>query len=1588
MNRVPTLVSLILAYTVALLPLQAQSFRVDPAPGSYNHAIVVTLAPPKAGQALSYRVAIDGTGQTDTPTIRYTVPLYLTALPGKQRTYRVTLEAVEGSKIVQTDQSVWTIDRLPPAGASAPGGGGAGQTPTVRPPASPTSIQVLSPVAGRFANKQLLDVATAGFRWVRYSVDGTDPTVNGRSYEGPTLISRTGQVDLRIAALGEDSEKPLTAEVQFTVKEDGTPPLSSQTSAKPLTLSPPKSGRFFYSFREQAPDSSDMPFDKPIELGGPPGTISHYAFRLRSLENGGSWGPDYRFFFSVDRRDAPAPTVTLLGGKIASPRTRIAIEDASFAKVYYTTDGSIPDERSRLYRGPFVPELPAESEGTLTVRARAYAPNDTKSEVVSVEYPFLTRAPVPPKVKLHTSNTRPNDRSVHVTTEAPTGSTVVYERTLDGTTPANPTTSSPRATPDMLLSVPRGANVVFSMKFATIDPTGALSPPSQLLQARVDEYPPSEPVISFTGGTLSISGSGEISYVVSDTGSPPMNPGPSAQTYSGSVKLTGMAGERVVYYVAAVATDKNGLRSNVSRGGPFVVDRRAPSLPTYWGISAGGIYNDDRSLEVESRSGVDVHYTLSTDGKPPEDPTLSSPVFGSGMQFAVPSGSEKSYVVKLRTAIGEKLGPVATIPFTIDRIPPIVPKLADLASSTLYNHPLTLDPPTTPKDETVYLSLSSAGEPGDPLGKAGRPFETPVELDAPQGQQRTYRLRLAARDLAGNTDEKSATYTVTIDRRVPPAPVIHADPQGTRVEGEVAVTIDGGSGSYRYEMSDDGSDPPVPTAQSPLYSDPIVLRPRGGIPTLYTILATAEDAAGNINPNPAVYRVLVSPPGPQSASAGGPAGSRSTGAKSQAEGPGSGKLVTGAENGGLYNSSVTLQSSAPSAVLRYEVDSNGGMPPEVTRFSPLLSGKLVLDTPPGDTRRYEVRVGAFAASDSPTTTREESISFTIDRTPPPPPSISGIVDNARYQQPESFTLRSSGGTIYYSLDKLTPFISSGSLSSTKPIKYEQPVTIGVGEASARYRIHAYTVDAAGNHSAKTPEWTVYFDRGVVYTAPRGNDANEGTSTEPVKSLERALQLAQEMGRGTIFLASGSYTLTRSHRISTGISILGDFDPKVWHQTTTAGKQATVVTASTKERQDGTPLFAIDDGGLSIENVALHARENSASIFMLRRSSLSVSNSRIFANLNDRPVVDAEGGHISLDRTSLVNQGGAPTLSARGASVEVSGSSFTAGETTGDSVLLSLADQSTGSISGSVFNPTDGLRTVSIQALDSKLTLEKSKLFSGISTRQSVGVFASGSTVAVNATTIDASADSHLTFGVQAQHSTLAIDGSEILAQGSVGATGVWADDSQVRITHSRITGAETSEFLYLIKLSGSGGEILGNLLLGAASGDFLGVSLSQWRGKILGNTLYGGEARGHASAIALEDSPQVDIVDNIVARPTAHTRDEVPAGRAISIRTGTALPRIIANDFYGYPVVLGRPAGGGVDTVGALNAIAPEAAGISGNISEAPGETFIGGGDFHLKSTSQCVGKGVDPAPYGGLKSDLDGAPRSAPYDIGALRQR
>ena len=80
-------------------------------------------------------------------------------------------------------------------------------------------INLLSPVKGDFANRQMLVIDNSSGGDFFYSVDGADPETFGFAYDGPVLLDVTGEVKLNVTRISSSGKKE-KASVSYTVHTD------------------------------------------------------------------------------------------------------------------------------------------------------------------------------------------------------------------------------------------------------------------------------------------------------------------------------------------------------------------------------------------------------------------------------------------------------------------------------------------------------------------------------------------------------------------------------------------------------------------------------------------------------------------------------------------------------------------------------------------------------------------------------------------------------------------------------------------------------------------------------------------------------------------------------------------------------------------------------------------------------------------------------------------------------------------------------------------------------------------------------------------------------------------------------------------------------------------------------------------------------------------------------------------------------------------------------------------------------------------------------------------------------------------------
>ena len=1691
----------------------------------------------------------------DADWVTYRMPLVLSAIPGERRAYFLYVSGSTGDgSAIQAGEYTYVVDRTTPKppsasdptgayrgelavrltsnasrivygldGAIAKGGIRWSGDPLLLPPRSDpyrleaysqneagtksameswsylvlpaqeaaTSIGVVSPVAGRFANAQPLCVRTEGFSWVRYSLDGSDPSAGGTDYAGPVLIDRTGTVTVRIAAMpassgGSDrstpggAPTPLETSVTYQVDPEaaiaakGIPP---GPTAGPVTVTLPSGSPFAYTFEERPPAAGDPRYSSPITIDAPVGGVEYLPFRFATVGEDGAFGPQYRYVLILDGRIPTPPEIAVtVGGDLLVHGSRVLIRGPTYASLHYTLDGSDPTASSPRYKEPFLPALPDASSGEMTVKTIALAPNGAHSAIVERRFDFSTRTPAAPEVSSESSP----DGGTLLMIHNPSGTQIRYSLTLDGSVPAPPSAGSPLAGSRLELSLPWGMERLFSLSFIAVDRFGNLSPPTTPIQIDVDRLPPPPPRFVVAEGSLVLEGQGRLFFNISDDGVDPPMPGPRSTRYELPVPLRLKPGVLTDYRVAAVAVDPAGNMSDVAFSGPIYVDGRPPSLPALYGVIDGGIYNHAATVRLAPDPTLQTYFTLSPDGTPPPDPTEASPLLTGEVRFAGKPGQVIRYVMRLLPVRNGAPGPIQTLRFAIDRKPPTLDPPTGFSDRGVSNHAVTVVDAAADPDSSLYISVVRDGEPGDPLGSTGEPFGTSQTFDVAPGTKATFFFRLAARDRAGNTTELDHVYSFTIDKAPPAPPTAEGLPSDGIASAPVTLVLKGVGSRIYYRLTDDGSMPALPDPNSLRYSAPIRLPGVADRVVTYTLAAIAEDEAGNLSDTPAIFRVTVdrvvppAPPpplvtfaprhelatlswppiqgatlhyvvAPATAGASGTALPPPDGSFERYTGPIFAKVaagessltvwyfaqseagnrssvlhasydlaarstppfVQGVEQDGLYASARTISRSPDvgSELLRYELATGSGtahppVPGEVTGSSPLFPARLQFDVPFGGSREFAIRFRLYAGSSDKIGVDGGVLRFTIDRSPPPSPEIAGIADNARYRTPRRLTLTApAGDSIFYAIDRLGE-------PTPRYERYTEPLTLGTRQVPfEELRISAYCADKAGNRSIQTSEVTIFFDRGVVYVAKSGNDRASGTSTDPYRTLARAIRAVEEGQQSGILLAVGDYQIDGSISSTRDLQIVGGFDPHGWSRA--RGAQGTVLRPAPSVPADA-PLFAVDGGALVLDNLSIVDGRSAPESLRLSAGELRYEGGSLTLE-NGSPTgypkgpahgVLQTGGSLVLRDTRWTAAGEGSLIDSHAGSVTLDGATLEGTRSPDNAVLVSLERVASATIGGSHIDPGAARTTVGIRAIGSKLSLSDTTVASGSGSVSSIALSLFNSTLDASGASITGDGGARLTFGVQAQASTIALDRTTLAVRGRDGAVGLYLDGGAATVDASTVRSFDTAEFLYPIRIIDATAVIVSSLFLPASSGDLVTLSATRSSLTFLNNTLLSGRGTDRTVALLAAQAKGLLIGNSIILGPLAGPTPEGTPGAsaaptAIAV-TGAPPPNdkdvgfsIVANDFYGWSDLLAL-AGSRYPTVDSLNSAAPQGQSLitRENLSEQPATTFRGSDDYRLQPTSACVGGGADLRKAGAPQTDRSGAPlpggSSASFSIGA----
>jgi hypothetical protein len=254
------------------------------------------------------------------------------------------------------------------------------------------------------------DTGGSGLGAIRYTTDGSTPTISSNVYTGPLTVSATTTVKYR-AWDNAGNVEPANSQLIQISASDTTPPTSSilcngsacssgwYSSAVTVTLSATDDASGVAAIRYTT-DGSD-PTPASTLYTGPVAVSATTTVKYRAWDNAGNVESTRSQVISIDTI-SPTSSISCNGGACPSgwyssgvSVTLSATDDASgVAAIRYTTDGSDPTTSSTLYTGP----IAVSATSTVKYRAWDNAGNvePTKSQLIRIDTTAPTVAIISP----------------------------------------------------------------------------------------------------------------------------------------------------------------------------------------------------------------------------------------------------------------------------------------------------------------------------------------------------------------------------------------------------------------------------------------------------------------------------------------------------------------------------------------------------------------------------------------------------------------------------------------------------------------------------------------------------------------------------------------------------------------------------------------------------------------------------------------------------------------------------------------------------------------------------------------------------------------------------------------------------------------------------------------------------------------------------------------------------------------------------------------------------------------------------------------------------------------------------------------
>ncbi len=1419
----------------------------------------------------------------------------------------------------------------------------------------PESLFVLSPVEGEFLNSQLIYIDSSGYKWIRYSFNDIDPVTRGTSYIKPVLVTAVGNYKLNIAAMPYNSSTILKKEINFSIinTKDIIVNKPSGVYSEELNLKFNTAGLRF-TLEERPVDSIDLRLPDLLSIIPIPEVVKYKHLRISQLDEEG----EYRYFYALDKRVPAAPVISVSSRMPISAVTEVRILGVSGADIYYTLDGSTPDRYSSYYRRPFKMEIPQNrTSGSLLIKSVAYFNDKSISPIASKLITFDITKPEKPILEIISKT--PSE--VEIVFKNNSGNRIIFNITYDGTEPSEPELSSFTGSESMKIKVPNGSVYDIKISAAYVNQAGNISEITKMDINKTDTIPPLPPEIQISENKITIIGEKTIWYKISENN---FSNSQDYTVYNSPVVISTDDKDYINIKISAFSIDYFGNKSSVSTFNKIILDNRVPVIPSYSGVKNGGLYNSPRSLRFHTAEDIKIFYTLTIDSSIPDNPSPeTSETLEEYLFFDCPVNETRDYTVKLLASYpgSEMESKIEIISFRIDRISPRAPVIRSIRDGAVYNSNITI--PKNEEGDYLWVLIKDIIEPEDltvsNFESNGILLDNDYIIKLDSKVEKKYQLASLAIDEAGNAIIGKDIIKFTIDKLPPLPPEVKIDNSSVLFTNIRMLSPD--MDDIKYEISFDGTYPPDPDRESPLYDLPIQLE-KEKLKSVF-IKARTIDSSGNLS-NEIIFKKILtdneylsvpeisvsqinsskylisfpSSPGNTifmkigdgeflkitdpvyvglrdqnyldifyfSESSGG---SKSSVAQHRIDKiTSSGKLITGVNNNKIYNTGRVVWKSNESRVIRYEVALGDDIPKAVNVFSPELTEPILFDAGKGETVKITLNVKEFSDNIPVLEKYDNTVSFVIDKTMPEAPTITGVSNNDFFTDNRTVELKSDS-SIFYRLSS-----DSGDLPGIEFEKYTEPLSFNVIQGkSVLFNIELYSKDSAGNRSiTKLLQFTI--DKANVFVSSKGSDGNDGTRDNPFKTLDKAIVFAGDSQRSIINIAEGEYLLKNTLNIEKTLTIIGGYKPAEW----VVGNGITLLNIPGRNSGKNS-LVNVLAGKVVLENLTLTNINLKAPIIKVTGGILDLVKINLFHANNSVPVtVSVNSGFLSF-RDSVIHFG--PIANGNLFTVKNGNITFTNSRIigTGNVNSLNIFDivDSNLEINNSTVTPSDGGRISFIVSSGSKINVSETTFTNSTSLIITDIFLLDNSKLFISKFNLETDNQSRILSVFDLDNSQVKINNSKFNLNAKTGISFGRSLNSTFEIYDSSLITGSTDEFVYLMKSDSSIIDFQNNNVETVSVDIFKGFEFIKSVSVFNNNRIILGGGNTLFSSFYFKDSLSTELINNtVVSNNKSWISSDNQA--AISITGGKDSVIINGNNIYGWDFILNHN-GSIIKTPGELN---------------------------------------------------------------------